>query len=252
MKPRDRRMQIEAVIRAAGSASVDDLAARFGVSTETIRRDLACLAGTGRVQKVHGGARSARLLSEPSMAIRTATASDEKTRMGRLLADEIEPGATIFIDTGSTTLAAAPALAAIAGLTVITNSCRLAEALAHAGSDAAVHLLGGRFRADNAQTVGPSVLGQIADYQADHCVLTVAAFAPEIGAMDACHDEAQIARAMMQAARNLIVLADSSKLDRRAAFTICPTARVGLLITDDAIPPQIRADLAARGLRVAC
>lgn len=252
MKPRERRLQIETMIRSEGSASVEDLAAYFIVSTETIRRDLARLAETGRILKVHGGARSARLLIEPSMDVRAAQASEQKTRIGRKLAEEIEEGATIFIDTGSTTLAAAPALAEIRGLTIITNSCRLADALAIAGSDAAVHLLGGRYRAGNAQTVGPSVLNQIAEYQADHCVLTVAAFSVEIGAMDASHDEAQIARAMASNAQNLIVLADSSKLDRRAAFTVCPTARIGLLITDDAIPPTMRVQLAARAIRVSC
>ena len=252
MKPRERRLQIETMIRSEGSASVEDLAAHFEVSTETIRRDLARLAGAGRVLKVHGGARSARLLVEPSMDIRAAQASEEKVQIGRRLAGEIEPGATLFIDTGSTTLAAVPALAAIVGLTVITNSCRLADALARAGSDASVHLLGGSYVAGNAQTVGPTVLGQIAEYQADHCVLTVAAFSAEVGAMDASHDEAQIARAMAANAQNLIVLADSSKLDRRAAFTVCPTARIDLLITDDAIPGPMRGQLAACGLRVLC
>ncbi|TKW66009.1 MAG: DeoR/GlpR transcriptional regulator [Paracoccus denitrificans] len=252
MKPRERRLQIETMIRSEGSASVEDLAAHFDVSTETIRRDLARLAEAGRVMKVHGGARNARLLTEPSMDVRAAQASAQKLHIGQRLADEIEPGATLFIDTGSTTLAAAPALARIAGLTIITNSCRLADALALAGSDAAVHLLGGRYVSGNAQTVGPSTLGQIGDYQADHCVLTVAAFSIGIGAMDASHDEAQIARAMAANAQNLIVLADSSKLDRRAAFTVCPAAQIGLLITDDAIPAQMRAQFTARGLRVSC
>ena len=250
MKPRDRRLQIEDIIRTEGSASVEGLATRFGVSTETIRRDLSHLAEAGRVMKVHGGARCARLLSEPSMDVRAALAGAEKSRIGRRLADAIEPGATLFIDTGSTTLAAVPALATVPGLTVITNSCRLAEALGRAGSDASIHLLGGLYAADNVQTVGPSVLNQIADFQADHCVLTVAAFSTGIGAMDASHDEAQIARAMLSNARNLIVLADSSKLDQRAAFTVCRTDRVGLLITDEGICPAMRARLAAQSVQV--
>lgn len=252
MKPRERRLQIETLIRNEGSASVEDLAAHFDVSTETIRRDLARLAETGRILKVHGGARTARLLTEPSMEVRAAQASEQKTKIGQLLAKEIEPGATLFIDTGSTTLAAAPALAEIRGLTIITNSCRLADALAMAGSDAAVHLLGGRYVAGNAQTVGPSVLNQIAEYQVDHCVLTAAAFSAEIGAMDASHDEAQIARAMIANAQNLIVLADSTKMGRRAAFTVCPTARIGLLITDESIPAHLRSQLGALSVRVLC
>ncbi len=83
------------------------------------------------------------------------------------------------------------------GLTVITNSCRLAERMARAGSDAAIHLLGGRFGADNAQTTGGAVIEQIALFRADRAILTVAAIDPAQGAMDASLDEAQIARAMM-------------------------------------------------------
>ena len=250
MKPRDRRLQIEKIIGQEGSVAVDDLAGRFSVSPETIRRDLGQLAEAGRIMKVHGGARTSRLLSEPGMAIRATHASEEKAQIGRRLADAIEPGATVFIDTGSTTLATVPALAQISGLTIITNSCQLAHALLKDGSDATVHLLGGRYAADNAQTVGPSVLAHIADYQADHCVLTVAALSPEIGAMDASQDEALIARAMTENAQELIVLADSSKLARRAGFTVCRTDRIDLLITDDGIPGNMRAELEALSVRV--
>lgn len=250
MKPRERRLQIEGIIQMEGSVSVELLAERFAVSTETVRRDLSQLAEAGRILKVHGGARSPRLMAEPSMAVRAAQASAEKIRIGQRLADAIEPGDTLFIDTGTTTLAAAPALAAIAGLTVFTNSWQLAEALVRAGSDAAIHMLGGRYVAGNSQTVGPSALAQIGDFQADHCVLTVAALSPEIGAMDASHDEAQVARAMAANAQNLIVLADGSKLGRRAAYTICRAEQIGLLITDDRITPQTRTDLAGRGVKI--
>lgn len=250
MKPRERRLQIETTIQQQGSASVEALADRFAVSTETIRRDLSRLAESGRILKIHGGARVMRLLNEPAMLVRSGLASREKAQIGRRLAQAIEPGDTLFIDTGSTTLAAAPALARIAGLTIITNSLRLAEALSAAGSDADIHLLGGRYAPDNGQTVGPSLLGQIGEYQADHCVLTVAALSPEIGAMDASHDEAQIARAMAANARNLIVLADSSKLGRRAAFTVCRSDRIGLIITDDGASSSQRADFETHGIRV--
>lgn len=250
MKPRERRLQIEEIVRNAGSASVEGLAAHFGISTETIRRDLSHLAEAGRIMKVHGGARSSRLLVEPGMDVRAALASQQKRRIGSRLGDALEPGTTLFIDTGSTTLASAETLARIAGLTIITNSCRLAEALIRAGSGASIHLLGGHYVGENAQTVGVSALNQIREFQVDHCILTVAAIAPEIGAMDASHDEAQIARGMLDNAQRLIVLADSSKLDRRAAFTICPTDRISLLITDDDILPGTRAEFEEHGVEV--
>ena len=132
MKPHERQPQIEAIIRREGEVSVETLAARFDVSFETIRRDLGILAEHGRIQKVHGGARRPQLIREPSHDERATTAAGAKSAIGRRLADAIVPGETLFIDTGSTTLAAAEALAVIPNLTVITNSCRLAERIARA------------------------------------------------------------------------------------------------------------------------
>jgi DeoR family glycerol-3-phosphate regulon repressor len=236
VKPHERQRQIADWIRLQGEVSVEGLASRFDVSAETIRRDLAQLVEAGRVQKVHGGARRPRLLVEGSFSERLGSEGPAKTRIGRKFADTLEPGETLFIDTGSTTLAAAEYLAAVPRLTVITNSCRLAERLAQAGSDAAIYLLGGRYHGDNAETAGPGTIEQITAFQADRAVITVAAIMPEIGVMDASFDEAQIARAMIAHARSLTVLADHTKFGRRAAFCICPCDEIDDLISDK--PPE--------------
>ena len=125
MKPHERQPQIEAIIRREGEVSVEMLAERFDVSSETIRRDLGSLAELGRVQKVHGGARRARLIHEPSHDQRETTARDAKAAIGRRLAEAVEPGETLFIDTGSTTLAAAafPDSRSI-GFDLIVRGCR--------------------------------------------------------------------------------------------------------------------------------
>jgi DeoR family glycerol-3-phosphate regulon repressor len=248
MKPHERQPQIEAIIRREGEVSVEMLAARFDVSAETIRRDLGSLAEQGRVQKVHGGAKRPWLVAEPSHHEREVASVAEKAGIGRRLADAVGPGETIFIDTGSTTLAAAEALAGVPGLTVITNSCRLAERLAQAGSDAAIHLLGGRYGADNAQTTGSAVIEQIAQFRADRAVLTVAAIDPALGAMDASLDEAQIARAMIRSARQVTVLADATKFGRHAAFAVCGIDQIGVLVTDARLDKAHKAALIDRGV----
>lgn len=250
MKPHERQPQIEAIIRREGEVSVEMLAARFDVSAETIRRDLGLLAEQGRVQKVHGGARRPWLVAEPSHGEREVASAAEKAQIGRRLADAIAPGETIFIDTGSTTLAAAEALAAVPGLTVITNSCRLAERLAQAGSDADVHLLGGRYGADNAQTTGHAVIEQIAQFRADRAVLTVAAVDPQMGAMDASLDEAQVARAMIRHARQLTVLADATKFGRQAAYAVCGAEEIDLIISDGRLDKAHREALRDKGVEL--
>lgn len=250
MKPLQRQLKIADMIRRQGEASVDALAGHFGLSTETIRRDLAQLAESGKIQKVHGGARVARLQAEGSFAERLGRESAAKTAIATTLARLIRPGDTVFIDTGSTTLAAADRLARIPDLTIITNSARLAERLSQFGSDAAIYLLGGRYAADNAETTGPLVIAQIAAFQADHAILTVAAVDPATGAADADFDEAQVARAMIENAQNLIVLADSSKFGRRAAFSVCAIARIGDLISDGGLDWSHRQMLAEAGVQV--
>ena len=233
MKPHERQPQIEALIRREGEVSVEMLAQRFDVSTETIRRDLGILAERGRIQKVHGGARRPQLIREPSHDERATTAAEAKAAIGRRLAGDISPGETLFIDTGSTTLAAAELLAVIPNLTVITNSCRLAERLARASQDATIHLLGGRYGLDNAQTTGAAVIEHLQAFRADRAILTVAAFDPQDGAMDASLDEAQIARAMIRNARSVTILADASKFGRQAAYSVCVTGDIDLIISDD-------------------
>jgi DeoR family glycerol-3-phosphate regulon repressor len=250
MKPHERQHQIGEVVRREGEVSVDLLATRFDVSTETIRRDLSLLAESGRVLKVHGGARRPRLIAEGSFQERLGTAAEAKARIGRRLAEVVEPGETLFIDTGSTTLAAAETLAAIPELTIITNSCRLAERIARSSADATIHLLGGRYGADNAQTTGIAVIEQLQAFRADRAILTVAALDHEQGAMDASLDEAQIARAMIRNARMVTVLADAGKFGRHAAYAVCATEDIDLIISDGQLEKAHREALRNRGVEL--
>lgn len=250
MKPHERQPQIEAIIRREGEVSVEMLAQRFDVSSETIRRDLGVLAEIGRIQKVHGGARRPQLIREPSHDERATTAASAKVAIGRRLANSVEPGETLFIDTGSTTLAAAEALAVIPNLTIITNSCRLAERLARASGDVVIHLLGGRYGLDNAQTTGIAVIEQLQTFRADRAILTVAAFDPQEGAMDASIEEAQIARAMVRNARSVTILADSSKFGRHAAFAVCATRDIDLVISDDNLDKAHKEALRDKGVEL--
>ena len=145
MKPKQRQSQIAAIIGRDGQVSVDALAARFDVSTETIRRDLGQLAEAGVVQKVHGGAKRPRLQSESSFQQRMTENAEGKRAIAGKLLGVVERGDTLFIDTGSTTLACAEELAPTGGMTVITNSLRIAQVFGAAGLENAVYLLGGTY-----------------------------------------------------------------------------------------------------------
>ncbi|MBY6091712.1 DeoR/GlpR family DNA-binding transcription regulator [Maritimibacter alkaliphilus] len=232
MKPAERRSRIAEAVAAAGQMSVEALADLFEVSAETIRRDLAQLDEAGRLQKMHGGARRPRLHIEGPLPERMEEDTAGKEEIGRKLAAHVRPGETIFVDTGSTTVIGARALAEVPGLTVITNSLGVAQVLGQAGGTVKVFLLGGAYGAGNAQTVGPMVIDQIDRFQADQAVITVAAVDAETGAMDSDAQEAHVARAMMARSERVVVLANGAKIGRRAAFRLCRLDAIDTLITN--------------------
>lgn len=250
MKRKQRQAQIADVVGQTGQMSVEVLARRFGVSAETIRRDLGQLAESGAVQKVHGGAKRPRLHSEGSFHERMGEESDAKRLIARKLRGLLEPGDTIFIDTGSTTLFCAEALSTMERLTVITNSVRIAQVLGTPDARHAVYLVGGSFNGDSGETVGPLAIEQIGAFQADHAVLTVAAIDAGVGAMDSSFDEARVAREMINRSRQVFLVADATKFDRMAAFRVCGLDEIDVILSDRALSPAMTAALDAAGVEL--
>ena len=248
--PRLRRERIAEAVRRHGRVSVEQLARRFKTSHETIRRDLAALAESGAILKVHGGARLPGRREEGPFRERLAANAVAKRLIAEKVAGLIAPGSTLFIDTGSTTLMCAEALTRVAGLTVITNSARIAAVLAERGSRATVFLLGGRFDGDNGETVGPTTLTEIGGFHADVALITIGALDAGAGVADYNFDEAQVARAMIDHAKKVMVAADATKFERRAAFAVCPLARLTALVTDREPQGRLAEALAAAGTAV--
>lgn len=245
-----RQEKIAEAVRRHGRVSVEQLAARFKTSHETIRRDLTVLAETGSVQKFHGGAKLPHRQEEGPFRERMALNAVGKRIIAEKAARLVAPGDTVFIDTGSTTLMCAEEIAKTGGLTVITNSTRIAAVMAERGNRTVVFLLGGRFDGDNKETVGPTAISEIQSFHADHALITIGALDGAAGATDFNFDEAQVARAMMENADDLIVVADASKFQRRAAFTVCALERIDALVTDRPPSGDLGAALAAAKVRV--
>ena len=246
--PRLRQEKIAEAVQRQGRVSVERLALRFGTSHETIRRDLSALADTGRVLKVHGGAKLPRLQEEGPFRERMATNAVGKRVIAEKVAALISPGETLFIDTGSTTLMCAEEIGKIAGLTVVTNSTRIAAVLAERGNRTSVFLVGGRFDGDNHETGGPAAIAGIQSFHADRALITIGALDQAAGATDYNYDEAQVARAMLDNAESVTVVADSSKFQRRAAYTVCPLERITALVTDREPQGTLLAALSTAGV----
>ncbi len=250
MKPQQRRTRVLDIIEREGEVTVDTLASDFGVSAETIRRDLAALAEEGSVQKVHGGARRMRLHAEGSFDERMDEAAAGKNEIARKLAQIVKPGDTCLIDTGSTTLACAHALTSTAGLTIVTNSVRIAHVMARGTGNARVHLIGGLYAPDNGESVGADAIEQIARFRADYAIVGVAALDTSAGAYAADFDEASIARAMCSNARKIVVVAHVDKFGRQAAHRICRLDEIDILVCDGTPETQTRLALQSAAVTV--
>ena len=252
MKPTARRDAIVALVEDAGVVHVDDLAARFNASRETIRRDLAALDQAGKVRKFHGGARRASApaaLTEGPFDVRMATLSAEKDAIARCAAGLFEEGSVMFVDTGSTAIAFARALAKQRGMTVVTNSPEIARILSHAENGHRLYLLGGEVAAQGRETLGALVVQQVQSFKAAHVVLTIGGMT-RTDIMDFDLRETEVARAMVERAGSVTVLADHSKLERAAVFDVAPLTSVDRLVTDRPPSPRMAEALRSAGVDV--
>lgn len=249
LRPAARKAAIFDVVERRGRASVEQLAEKFDTSLETVRKDLSALADAGRVRKVHGGAVRIAHNREAAFHERMSKNTLAKQLIAEKLVKTISPGQSLFIDTGSTTLVCAETLARIRGLTVITNSARIAEAISGKNNGSNAILLGGSYRHDNAQTVGPTTLSQIGLYQTDHAVLTVGTL-DKTGIADFSEEEAQIARAMMEATRLVTIVADRTKLNKQSTYRLGSLQQIDRLILDKSPDTDLHETLVSANVEV--
>jgi DeoR/GlpR family transcriptional regulator of sugar metabolism len=225
----ERRAQLLEVLRQRGRMEVIALAQMFGVSEHTIRRDLNQLHARGVLQKTHGGAvmlDSARLGFEA----RSALLEHAKGGIGKAAAALIEPGSTVILDAGSTTLALARALTA-RPLSVVTNSLDIALVF---DRESAVQLVltGGMWASDARALRGAATRELLALCRADWAVLGACALDVRAGVTASDEDDAAVKRAMVAAASRTMVLADHSKQGSVAPFHVAQWRQVSLLMTD--------------------
>jgi len=249
-----RRLAILKMVRDRELVRVSELSQRFGVSEVSIRRDLTKLGEYGLLRRVHGGAVVSPQLASGDMA--RANESDprlgEKKRIGRAAASLIRSGDRIILDSGTTVLEVAREIAEDSGmgqLTVTTASLPAFTALAVARN---VHLvvLGGIYLPDYQTLVGPQTMASLQGLHVDKLFLGADGLSRRSGVTTANMLEAEVSRAMAQAAAEIIVVSDSSKIDNVGFTTIIPLTEVHTLITDDQAPPDFVAAVRRWGAKV--
>jgi DeoR/GlpR family transcriptional regulator of sugar metabolism len=226
-----------------GSVSVSDLAQRFDVSKETIRRDLKVLSDQRRLSLVHGGA-TANLQAEPSLSYREAENAAGKSAIGRKAASFVEDSMVILIDSGSTTLFLAEALVAREHLTVITNSLPIALTLCRTKS-VKVIMLGGEIHANDEAAFGVDTLVSLKHYPVDIAFVGAGGISDEGDFTDYSRLAAEQRHLMLQAGRVAYVLADHTKFERKTPIKIMPGENIAGLIVDH-LPQGLASTKAAK------
>ncbi|WP_020180776.1 DeoR/GlpR family DNA-binding transcription regulator [Methylopila sp. M107] len=249
MRQNPRQRAIVDLVRDEDVTRVIDLADRLGVSDETIRRNVKALVEGGLLTRSHGAVELTGAAVEAPFGRRMRVNAPAKRALARAVADLVEDGQTVMIDTGSTTTYVAQALAARRRLTVVTNSLEIARHLLDR-NESRVYLAGGELRADLAAAVGSEAEGFIRRFRADVAILSIGGVDARAGFTDFDLEEARIARAMIESCERTIVAADSSKFGRRAPVSVCEILEVEAVVTETSPAAELIARLGDQGVRV--
>lgn len=242
--PRDtsnRRKLITDLIRNDGSVQVNSLSDRFGVSLQTIRKDLQYLEHKGVAARAYGGAIAAEIVSissEASVDQKNTLNVEIKAQLGKFAASLVKPGDSLVLDSGTTTLQIARHLPSDEEISVLTNDFNILSILAQKES---LHVisLGGELRRKNKAFYGSQTLTSLEELLPEKLFLGVDGFDIERGITTHYEPEAQLNRKMVEVAREVIAVCDSSKFSRVCLHRIAGISELDRLITDKNAPREV-------------
>ncbi|MFI8972885.1 DeoR/GlpR family DNA-binding transcription regulator [Nocardia asteroides] len=252
MYAEERQQAIATLIEQRGRVSVAELAERYTVTTETVRRDLAVLDRLGLIRRVHGGAVGAGALTtvELGTAEREHTRAAEKDRIATLAQRFLPPsGGSVLFDAGTTTARVAAELPTDLDLVAVTNSLPVATRLT-GFAGVRVHLLGGRVRGVTQAAVGAETVRSLGELRVDVAFVGTNALTVRHGLSTPDPEEAAVKRAMIAAADRVVVVADAGKIGREDFVRFGTVGEIDVLVTDTDIPSGTHADLVAAGVEV--
>lgn len=241
------------LVRRTGSVRVRDLAEQLDVSEMTVRRDLDQLAALDLVEKVHGGATRVgdRSSFEPGFDAKQQRQTAEKDAIARRALELVQPNSAIGLTAGTTTWRFASRLRAIDSLTVVTNAPSIAQTLYQAADPGTSVVLTGGIRTPSDALVGPLATEALSKLHIDVLFMGVHGMDEGLGYSTPNLAEAEVNRAFINAARRVVVLADSTKWGMRGLAQIAPLGRADLLICDDGLPTAAAQAFEAANVEIA-
>lgn len=237
LTPNPRQSDLLEAVRVHGSISVEALADRFGVTLQTVRRDVKLLSEAGLLARFHGGVRLPASTTENiAYRQREALHADAKQRIARAVAARVPQGSSLLINLGTTTEAVARALLQHQGLRVITNNLNVAAILAD-NPHCEVIVTGGLVRHSDRGMVGAAAVDLIRQFKVDIALMGISGIESDGTLRDFDYREVQVSRAIIEQSREVWMVADSSKFNRPAMVEVARMDQLDILFTD-ALPPD--------------
>lgn len=245
-----RRQYISELLKEQKALSVEELRIMFNVSSMTIRRDLLKLESEGRLHRTRGGAEQVRTKEyEPSYHVRIKESQLEKEAIAKKACELVKEGDVIIVDVGSTLLSFVHALSQINHITVLTNWIPNVLELAKNPKIRTV-LLGGTLRNAELSLIGGMTRDLLGSFNADKAFIGIGGLSTDRGITDFNMDEVEVKKAMIETAKEIIVLADHTKIERVAPIGVCTLGAVGKLVVDDGIDEKQLNLLRSQGMNV--
>ncbi len=245
----DRQNEIIQLARAIGRVTVEDLAARFDVTPQTIRRDLNELCDRRVLSRTHGGAIISSSVENVSYEARRFIAADAKRAIGIAAAALIPNKSSLFINVGTTTEEVASALTGHEQLLVITNNLNVAMSLYRQPSIDVI-VAGGPVRRSDGAVIGSAAVGLIGQFKVDTAVIGASALDEDGTLLDYDALEVNVSRAIIENARRVLLVCDRMKLQRAAPVRIAHISQIDVFVTDRLDSPALRQVCAAHHVQV--
>lgn len=236
-----RQNEIVELARAEGRVLVEDLAQRFEVTLQTIRRDLSDLAEAGLVDRVHGGAVPRTGMVNLGYEARRRMHAEAKAAIATACAAAIPDNSSLILNLGTTTEAVAHALVHHSNITVVTNNMNVANTLA-ANPGCEIMVAGGALRRSDGGLVGELTTQFFEQFKVDYAIIGTSALDADGDLLDFDLAEVRVSRAILRQARQVFLVTDHSKIGRAAPVRIASLSEIDRLFTDQPLP----ADLARR------
>lgn len=234
-----RHKEILDIARAQGKVLVEELATRFEVTPQTVRKDLNDLCQKRLLNRIHGGAVFPSGTENMQYEQRRQIAAQEKEAIGRAAAALIPDNASLFVNIGTTTEAVGQALLDHGRLMVITNNINVANKL-RIYPQFEVVIAGGVVRGTDGGIVGEAAVDFIRQFKVDYAVIGASAIDDDGALLDFDFREVKVAQAIIANARHVILVSDSTKFERTAPVRIAHLSQVHTFVTDRCLPENIR------------